>query len=103
MEVVQATASVALLPIVAYGNTKVHLPPCKRQRQSATEAWPSSHFRKSLSCRATCPLTHMFKTIGDGLLFRLPTTSPNAYMLSLDGHGRCLIEPSVVASVATLV
>ena len=56
-------------PTAAYGNNEVPLHPYKSRRMSAAEALAIQSLPKEFELPPDMPLTHMFKTIGNGLPF----------------------------------
>ena len=56
-------------PAAAYGNNEVTLHPYKSRRMSAAEALAIQSLPKEFELPPDMPLTHIFKTIGNGLPF----------------------------------
>ena len=56
-------------PTAAYGNNEVPLHPYKSRRMSAAEALAIQSLPKEFELPPDMPLTHMFKTIGNGVPF----------------------------------
>ena len=58
-------------PTVAYGNNEVHLHPTKARRLSAAEALSLQSLPKEFILPPDMSLSHMFKTVGNGVPYLL--------------------------------
>jgi DNA (cytosine-5)-methyltransferase 1 len=74
-------------PTACYGNNEVHLHPCLPRRLSVREAMRIQSVPDSYSLPPDMPLSHMFKTVGNGVPVRLGEAIAAGFRRVLDTAG----------------